>query len=418
MCPPEDSESADRGPGQLQSSEEQEGPKQAIQRFPVATPIPSHVQGSGQAEMPFSLRIVPRLLLILIVLLVMLVAPPYLEKISYHLARGRQQAARDSLQELTPATFAATSRLVAEAIQQSVVDISIRSTRGESGIARLPLPAHKSPYAAGQGSGVIVDAEGYIVTNFHVVNGATKMVVHLDENRHAVAELVGIDEYTDLAVLKIQADGLLAADWGDSNELAQGDPVWAIGSPWGLDNSVSFGIVSAVGRDGIGQTRHQELLQTDAAVNPGNSGGALVNAQGELVGINTAIVGDTYRGVSFAIPSNMARDVFLRLKEDGEIARGWLGVRLAARSKTDLRTADRSGAVVIYVMEDSPAEKADIRPGDVVRQWAGKVIENPRQLSHWVAQTSAGKAVTVMLLRGEQSLTTEVQVGRLPRRLR
>ena len=418
MRPPEDSESADWGPGQPQPSGEHAGPKQAIQQSPSATPIPSASQGSGQAEMPFSLRIVPRLLLVLIVLLVMLVAPPYLEKISYHLARGRQQAARDSLQELTPTTFAATSRLVAEAIQKSVVDISIRSTRGESGIAGLPLSAHNVPYAAGQGSGVIVDAEGYILTNFHVINGATKMVVHLDENRHAVAELVGVDEYTDLAVLKIQADGLLAATWGDSNELAQGDPVWAIGSPWGLNNSVSFGIVSAVGRDGIGQTRHQELLQTDAAVNPGNSGGALVNAQGELVGINTAIVGDTYRGVSFAIPSNMARDVFLRLKENGEIARGWLGVRLAARSKSDLRTADRSGAVVIYVMEDSPAEKAGIRPGDVVRQWAGKAIENPRQLSHWVAQTSAGKAVAVMLLRGEQSLTTEVQVGRLPRRLR
>jgi S1-C subfamily serine protease len=191
-----------------------------------------------------------------------------------------------------------------------------------------------------------------------------------------------------------------------------------MGSPWGLDSSVSFGIVSALGRHGIGQARHHTLLQTDAMLQPGNSGGALVNAKGELIGINTAIVGDSFRGISFAIPSNMAREVYSRLKKDGEIPRGWLGVRLATapRSGSDRKDIG-AGAIVVYVFKSSPADVAGIRAGDIVKDWQNTTIENASQLSQLVAQTMAGDTAEVSLLRGEQKISLSVTVGRRPAQL-
>ncbi len=375
----------------------------------AAPPILAVARQTNQPGPSIGLRVFSRFVLLLILLLSLLVVPWFLEKISYHLARGRQQAARESLQELTPTRFARTSRLVAATIQQSVVDI----------VSRNPKSAkHKNPHVLGQGCGVIVDEEGYILTNHHVVRDTTQLTVHYGENRTATAEVIGVDTYTDLAVLKIDAENLVAASWGDSEVLAQGDPVWAMGSPWGLDSSVSFGIVSALGRHGIGQAQHHTLLQTDAMLQPGNSGGALVNAKGELIGINTAIVGDSFRGISFAIPSNMAREVYSRLKKDGEIPRGWLGVRLATapRSGSDRKDIG-AGAIVVYVFKSSPADVAGIRAGDIVKDWQNTTIENASQLSQLVAQTMAGDTAEVSLLRGEQKISLSVTVGRRPAQL-
>jgi len=369
-------------------------------------PILAVAQEANPPTTSIGLRVFSRFMLLLILLLLLLAVPWFLENISYHLARGRQQAARESLEELTPTRFARTSRLVAATIQQSVVDIIGRNPKGAK---------QKSPHVLGQGCGVIVDEEGYILTNYHVVRNTTQLTVHYGEGRQATAEVVGVDAYTDLAVLKIDAENLVAASWGDSEVLAQGDPVWAMGSPWGLDNSVSFGIVSAMGRHGIGQAKHHTLLQTDAMLQPGNSGGALVNAKGELIGINTAIVGESFRGISFAIPSNMAREIYSRLKNDGEIPRGWLGVQLATLPRSSSYGEDHgTGAIVVYVFKSSPADVAGIRSGDIIKVWQSKTIKNAGQLSQLAAQTMAGDTVQVSLLRGEEELSLSVTVGRRP----
>ena len=350
----------------------------------------------------------PYLLTALVVLVAMLIAPPFLQQVSYYMARGRQQAARDELKELTPTKFSATSRLVAQAISQSVIYIN---TRGHVTGGPDRLSADR---IAGQGSGVIVDTDGYIVTNFHVIAAAQQIMVHLSDGRVEQAEVVGVDADTDLAVLKISAGTLSAAEWGDSSTLKTGDPVWAVGSPFGLDNSVSFGIISAKGRYDIGATRYQNLLQTDAAVNPGNSGGALVNSQGQLVGINTAILGTTYRGISFAIPSNMARDVFERLKYDGQYARGWLGVRMDKISDEQLAELGSDGVLVVDVLEGSPAAQAGVRAGDIIVRWNNEVVDGSRGLSFLVAATDPDSSADMEVIRDGHGRTLSVAVGRKP----
>src|SRR5262245_7951005 len=216
------------------------------------------------------------------------------------------------------------SQLVAKRVEPSVVSITRPISR--------QLGGHEFD---GQGAGVIVDKAGYIVTNFHVVDGAETVQVRLADRRTAEATVVGSDALTDIAVLKIDLDNLIAADWGDSDRLEVGDLVWALGSPYGLDSTLTFGIVSAKARRGgnyFGQSPHQdhspykEYLQTDAAVNPGNSGGPLVNIDGQIVGINAAIFGPSYQGISFSIPSALAREKYDELRTKGHIDRAWLGI--------------------------------------------------------------------------------------------
>ena len=182
------------------------------------------------------------------------------------------------------------------------------------------------PPAFGQGSGAIVDSDGFVLTNYHVVRGAKEISVVVESTRRYSATMVGYDALTDLAVLRIDANGLQTITWGDSDRLQVSAFVWAIGAPFGLEGSVSFGIVSAKNRDTLGSSPFQTFLQTDAAVNPGNSGGPLVDAEGKVVGINTAILGRTFQGISFAIPSNTAQEIYERLRKFGHFARGWLGV--------------------------------------------------------------------------------------------
>lgn len=374
---------------------------------------PAFATGKRPSKMPSAVghsRRLPAMLYLLVALLLMLAVPPLLERVSYHMARGRQNAAREYLAEITTTGFSDRSRMVAESISSSVVFIGTRGLISAE-------PERRSGSSAGQGSGVVVDEEGLILTNFHVIVGATKIVVQLDDGRERLASVVGVDEYTDLAVIKIEADGLSAAIWGDSDALRQGDSVWAIGSPYGLENSITFGIVSAKDRDGIGRSEYQNLVQTDAAVNPGNSGGALVNERGELVGINTVIVGDYYKGISFAIPSNAAREVVEELKNQGEEPRGWLGVRLgivSANRFEDPRDKE-PGAAVIDVLIDSPALDAGIKRNDVIVRWQDNVIDTARDLSTLVAETAPNTKAEVELVRDGERMTLEVTVGRLPK---
>jgi S1-C subfamily serine protease len=274
----------------------------------------------------------------------------------------------------------------------------------------------------GQGSGVIVDDGGYIMTNYHVIKDAAAVEVTLADGRIVAGQMVGFDELTDLAVLKIDAPKLVAAEWGDSDELDVGSPVWAAGSPFGLQRSVTFGILSAKNRAGLAGTPYQDFLQTDAAVNPGNSGGPLVNTRGNVIGINTAIVGEAYQGISFAVPSSVVRKVYARIKEGGHVSRGWLGVLMA---EVDEQLADRMGVPDtegVFIEQvvgkpDSPAARAGLQPRDIIRAWNGQKIINRSTLARIVAKTQIGSEATVKVLRDKEELLFKIQVGERPETL-
>lgn len=358
------------------------------------------------------------MLVLFIVLLVMVVGqivlPALVEHLSYRSERGRARAAREALEELGPTKFDLTSRDVAKAVAPSVVFINTRS----SVAVRGPF-GERWAETGGQGSGVIVDEAGYILTNSHVIEGAEAIAVTLDTGQTLQADVVGVDTYTDLAVLKVEADGLLALEWGDSDALEPGDPVWAIGSPFGFTNSISFGIISAKGRSGISQTKYEDFLQTDAAVNPGNSGGPLVNSRGELVGINTAIIGNGYLGLSFAIPSKMARGVYDRSRTPGK-SRGLLGVypdKVSAEVARRMGLANGKGALVDHLIQDSPADRGGVKDGDVIVEWDGQEVENPSRLMVLVSETAPDTTVEMIVVRDGERIPLKIKVGRLPRSL-
>jgi serine protease Do len=268
------------------------------------------------------------------------------------------------------------------------------------------------------GSGVIASADGHVVTNFHVVRGADAIVVRLADQSEYQAKLVGSDPRTDLALLKIEGRGLPAMPFGDSDRLEVGEPVMAIGNPFGLDQTVTTGIVSAKERF-IGSGPYDDFIQTDASVNPGNSGGPLVDVRGALVGINTAIFSQTGGsvGIGFAIPVNIAKDVLRQLRESGKVVRGYLGVAVApvtpeARRAADLPTP--KGAVVAEVVAGSPAAAAALKPGDVIVRFQGEELQDPRDLTRRVAATPPGTSVKLDVVRpGGEHATLNTRIGEL-----
>ncbi|NLF68101.1 MAG: trypsin-like serine protease [Candidatus Anammoximicrobium sp.] len=387
-------------------------------------PRPSARCAAPASRSPFTLTHVWILLGLLVVL--RYVVPYLLERYQYAVTRARQQAEYDvaskALGSLQLSGLSKASQLVSQKVGPSVVHIdvsSVRSQRQPEEYAQLyGRPAEPS---YGQGSGVIVDPQGYIVTNSHVVHAAAEIEVALSDGRVLPARIVGADSATDVAVLKIDADRLIAAPWGDSEELDVGALVWAVGSPFGLQSTITFGIISAKHRANLAGDVYQDFLQTDAAVNPGNSGGPLVDAQGRVIGINTAIVGDSYRGVSFAVPSSVARAVYERLKASGRLARGWLGVQLDDVSEPTARRLGlpaATGAVVVLVVDDprvpSPAKDFGLRVNDVVIRWNGKPVGKSAELIRMVAMTEIDSTAQVELIRAGRKLTLEVRVAERP----
>ncbi len=345
------------------------------------------------------------------------------EEIQYALTRGRQRAEADVAQTRL-ASLSDTSQafqLVAQSVGPSVVHIDTLRERSVSGddSGRL-FPGPRSERTAGQGSGVIIDAEeGYILTNYHVIEDATTLDVKLSDGRSIHdARLVGYDKATDLAVLKIDADGLVSAPWGDSQALQVGDWVLAVGNPFGLDRSVTVGILSAKQRRHVvDNMRYQDFLQSDAAVNPGNSGGPLVNLKGEIIGINTAIVGKAYQGISFAIPSEIARKVYEDLKASGRVTRGWLGVRMAPLTTDQLQDLKIDHGVRIEQVVGVPAHTAGLRRGDILLAWNDEDISDSADLSLKVARTPVDSEVSLKVLRDGDELALTVKVGRQPAQL-
>src|SRR2546428_9898453 len=241
--------------------------------------------------------------------------------------------------------------------------------------APLPGPAGRPDQSAG--SGVILDSNGFIVTNNHVVENATQITVTLSDKREFPAKVVGTDPKSDLAVVKIEAENLPSLKWADYDKLQVGDVVLAVGSPFGLSSTVTLGIISALGRGNVGIADYEDFIQTDAAINPGNSGGALVNLNGELIGINTAIFSRTggSEGIGFAIPSTIAMDVTDALMKTGKVVRGWLGVaiqEITPELAKAFKVREQKGALVSDVNEQGPALKAGIQRGDVIVEVDGK----------------------------------------------
>ncbi|MEK7334664.1 MAG: DegQ family serine endoprotease, partial [Candidatus Binatota bacterium] len=268
------------------------------------------------------------------------------------------------------------------------------------------------------GSGFIIDRDGSMLTNNHVVENAEKIVVRLADEREFEAKVIGKDSKTDIAVIKIDARGNFPVPpLGDSDQLEVGEWVMAIGNPFGLDNTVTAGIVSAKGRH-IGAGPYDNFIQTDASINPGNSGGPLINLRGEVVGINTAIFSQSGGniGIGFATPINLAKEVLLQLKSKGKVTRGWLGVviqRVTPEIAESFGLDKARGGLVAELSKDGPAERAGLKIGDVIVEFDGKEIKESNDLPIIVARTSVDKKVRVKLLRDKKEVTLTVAVGEL-----
>jgi serine protease Do len=267
------------------------------------------------------------------------------------------------------------------------------------------------------GSGFVVNTDGYIVTNNHVVGEGADVKVKLSDGRELAAKVIGRDPKTDLALLKVEATGLPVIPLGDSAAMQVGEPVMAIGNPFGLEQTVTTGIVSATGRV-IGQGSYDDFIQTDASINPGNSGGPLINARGQAIGVNTAIFSQTGGsvGIGFAIPANLAKSVVAQLAQSGHVVRGWLGVSvqpLTADLAESFNVPGSTGALVASVAEGSPAMKAGLKAGDVITEYDGRKVARSEELPRAVAETPTGREVPVTVIRDGKPRTLTVKVGTL-----
>lgn len=268
------------------------------------------------------------------------------------------------------------------------------------------------------GSGFVISNDGYVLTNYHVIKDANEIIVRLNDRRELEAEIVGSDPRSDLALLKVDADGLPIVQIGDSNALKVGEWVLAIGSPFGFDHSVTAGIVSAKGRS-LPRENYVPFIQTDVAINPGNSGGPLFNLQGQVIGINSQIYSRTggFMGLSFAIPINMAMNIVDQIKESGHVSRGWLGVLIqdVTRELAESFGMEKPrGALIAKVLPNSPAEQHGFEVGDIVTKFNGHEIVRSSNLPPVVGLTPVGKSVDVEILRDGKVKTLEIRIGELP----
>ena len=272
---------------------------------------------------------------------------------------------------------------------------------------------------SGLGSGVIVSPNGYILTNFHVIDAADDIQISLNDGTTHKARIIGSDPESDLAVLQIKADKLPTITFGQTEGLRVGDVVLAIGNPFGVGQTVTMGIVSALGRSHLGINTFENFIQTDAAINPGNSGGALVDANGNLVGINTAIYSRTggNHGIGFAIPASSARSIMEQIIQSGAVTRGWIGVEaqeISPELAESFGLPDTEGALIAGVMRSSPADAAGIRPGDVLLAVAGKAVRDPQVMLDLIAALKPDDRIPFRLRRDRNIIELDVKIGKRP----
>jgi serine protease Do len=332
-------------------------------------------------------------------------------------------AARPLVREA--ATMPTTFAPVVKAVLPAVVNISttrvIRTSRqGQSPFGdRFPFQIPEGPLRqSGEGSGVIISADGYIVTNDHVVDGATELSVVLSDKREMKARVVGKDAKTDIALVKVDASNLPYVRLGSSAAVEVGDIALAVGNPFGLGQTVTMGIVSATGRGGLGIEDYEDFIQTDASINPGNSGGALVNTKGELIGINTAILSRSggNQGVGFAVPIDMVRHVMTQLRDKGVVTRARLGVlfqELSPELASQLGVSASRGAVVSGIVADGPASRSGLRKDDVIIALNGKETDG-RALRLAVGSMAPGTTIDLKVLRGSSELKYSITLDTMP----
>ena len=336
--------------------------------------------------------------------------PRLVEEYHYAATAGKTRAEYEhasAMLESDPlASVSYAYQMVAQKVRPSVVSITAyKRDRSSVGIPGLG--------EEGLGSGVIISDDGYVVTNAHVLDGGYRFFVELHDRRRFSAALIGVDKASDLALLKIECNELLPASWGDSDALDVGSIVWAFGNPYQLKQTVTSGIISGKDRPGD-LNASQTLLQTDAAINKGNSGGPLVDSHGHVIGINTAILGETFQGIGFAVPSSTARYVVEQLKANGKVTRGYLGARPVEVSNADVRRLvlpDLNGAKLLDVWADSPAASAGIKSSDVIREWDGVPIRDYKTLFRLTEMTPPNSSVNVTLIRDGREFETTVRVG-------
>jgi Do/DeqQ family serine protease len=273
------------------------------------------------------------------------------------------------------------------------------------------------------GSGVLVSDQGYILTNLHVIDGADEIVVALNDGRQSSAKVIGVDADTDLAVLQINLNALPVMTFAPNDAPRVGDVVLAIGNPFGVGQTITMGIVSALGRGGLGINTYENFIQTDAAINPGNSGGALIDVQGRLIGINTAIYSKSggSLGIGFAVPARAAQQVLEQIVRDGYVKRGWLGIEpqdMTADLARAFGLEQASGVIIAGMLRDAPAVKGGMKIGDIVQTMDGSVINNTNQLLSRIASTAPGQAIELGVYRGGKKITLNLIAGLRPTRPR
>ncbi|MDH4448590.1 MAG: trypsin-like peptidase domain-containing protein [Acidovorax sp.] len=317
-------------------------------------------------------------------------------------------------------SFSVAARKAAPAVVSINTSKAVRHPRSNDPWFQFFFGDQGSQAQAGLGSGVIVSPDGYILTNNHVVEGADEIEVTLNDSRRARAKVIGTDPDTDLAILRIELDKLPVIVLGNSDALAVGDQVLAIGNPFGVGQTVTSGIVSALGRTQLGINTFENFIQTDAAINPGNSGGALVDVNGNLMGINTAIYSRSggSMGIGFAIPVSTARMVLDGIVKDGQVTRGWIGVEpneLSPELAETFGVKATEGVIITGVLQDGPAAQAGMRPGDVIVRVEGKNVANVSELLTAVAALKPGEASPFVVQRGDKMVELNISPGVRPR---
>ncbi len=329
-------------------------------------------------------------------------------------ARAAASSYNDAVQRAMPSVVNIfTSKEIRSPRHPLLNDPVFRRFFGE----QLPDEAQR---AASLGSGVIVSANGYVLTNHHVVEAADEIEVALADGRKLLAKVVGNDPETDIAVLRVTAENLPAINFGSSDALRVGDVVLAIGNPFGVGQTVTAGIVSALGRTGLGINTFENFIQTDAAINPGNSGGALIDATGSLVGINTAIFSRSggSLGIGFAIPESTAKMVLDQIVKSGGVTRGWIGVEVQEITPAvaeSFKLGSTRGALIAGVLRGGPADKAGVKPGDVLVEVDGKPVADPAAMLNLVAALAPGASAKVKVRRQSKDVDATIAVGRRPK---
>jgi S1-C subfamily serine protease len=349
----------------------------------------------------------------LVTLVGLIVWPSLAGRVQYAKTRAELAAIRDAAASAELKSVGKLFTTLARVIGPAVVNVTakkqVHTLADEIAALRGETPAGATDESVG--SGVIVESDGVILTNYHVVAQSDQIDVALADGRRFEATLLGADAASDLAVLRIDATDLPKAEWGDSDTAEVGEMVWAIGNPFGLDRTITYGIVSAVGRRGVVDNPFQEFLQTDASINPGNSGGPLVDVHGHVMGITTAIVGKGFRGIGFAIPSNTARRVCDEIRTTGHVERGYLGIALR---ELPAGLAGGPGAAVAAVEPKSPAAEAGVKPGDLVLGFDGETITEPAALVLLLTRAAVGSELPLEIIRDGEQKTITVRVGRRP----